>query len=97
MNPSGGRNCSSNKARLEELFRFRGFQGKTDFDTTGEFLEAQCFYKYYCVQRVGVRLGGEMKHVVVGLGLGTTKPEAKQAASFITLKTLGFKTIDITT
>ena len=85
-NCSYGRNCLSNKARLEEIFQ--GVPNK-DFGTVDSIPNDQCFYQFYCIQRVD--------NVAVGVGLGSQKKHAKQAASFITLKTLGFKTIDITT
>ena len=84
MNASGGRNCSSNKARLEELFQ--GIPNK-DFDIIGQFPEDQCFYKFYCVQKVN--------SIPTGVGLGSTKKLATQAASKVTLMCFQRETLDV--
>ena len=86
-NKSEGSNCFTNKSRLEEIF-----QGNPicDFNSVGTFSENQnCQYKFFCIQRI--------QGIVVGVGVGTKKKYAMQAASKSTLWRLGYAELEITT
>ena len=79
-----GMNCTSNKSRLEEIF-----QGNpaTDFKHNGQVLNDMCIYQFYSVFKIS--------NIVVGVGLGSKKKNAQQAAACSTLKLLGFKTLPL--
>ena len=86
-NPSCGSNCFTNKSRLEEIFQNNPV---CDFSTVSTFNENQnCQYNFYCIQKIS--------DIIVGVGVGTKKKYAMQAASKSTLWRLGFNTLEITT
>jgi len=91
-NKSEGRCCDSNKSRLEEIFQ--GCTVKRNFDSVGTFSENQKGarrrpYKFFCIQKI--------QDIIVGVGVGTKKKYAMQAASKSTLWRLGYTELEIKT
>ena len=84
--PKNGRgmNCTSNKSRLEEIFQGNNL---TDFKHNGQVLNDMCIYQFYSVFKIS--------NIVVGVGLGSKKKNAQQAAAKSTLKLLGFETLPL--
>ena len=95
LNASGGRQCTSNKSRLNEIFQ--NAHVTVDLNDT-QSMPTACWYKFYSVQTITFLNSNtsEPQYTVLGIGLGTKKKIAEQAASLVTLESLGFETLPIT-
>ena len=95
LDASGGRQCTSNKSRLNEIFE--NAHVHLDLNDT-QSMPTALLYRFYCVQTISFSNSNtfEPQHTVLGIGLGITRKLAEQAASLVTLESLGFETLPIT-